>query len=100
MATELINNEAASRYEIHVDGQLAGYALYRRRPDALALTHTKILPEFEGRGLGSVLARGTLDDIRAQGGQIVPLCPFIAAFINRHDEYRDLIVARARDEEG
>ncbi|GAA1766429.1 GNAT family N-acetyltransferase [Luedemannella helvata] len=97
MATEIINNEAANRYEIHVDGQLAGYALYRTRPDALALTHTKILPEFEGRGLGSLLARGTLDDIRAHNGHIVPLCPFIASFIARHEDYQDLVVDRARD---
>ena len=98
MATEIIHNEAASRYEIQVDGDLAGYVLYRVRPDALALTHTTVLPAYEGKGLGSVLARGTLDDIRAHSGQIVPLCPFISAFIARHPEYADLIVARYLDD--
>ncbi|GAA1812460.1 GNAT family N-acetyltransferase [Luedemannella flava] len=99
MATEIIHNEDASRYEIHVDGHLAGYVLYRTRPDALALVHTTVLPEFEGRGLGSTLARGVLDTIRAHKGLIVPLCPFIAAFIKRHPDYTDLIVPRYHEEQ-
>lgn len=94
MANEITINEAANRYEIHADGELAGFVLYRRRPDALALTHTEILPEYEGKGLGTALARGVLDDIRAKGGLIVPLCPFIAAYIKRHPEYETLIVPR------
>jgi uncharacterized protein len=94
VANEITHNKGESRYEIHVDGALAGFVVYRTRPDALALTHTEILPEYEGKGLGSVLARGVLDDIRANGGLIVPLCPFIASFIKRHPEYESLIVPR------
>jgi len=83
---------AEHRYEIVVDGEVAGFAEYRVRPDALAFTHTEVL--VEGRGLGTRLVKGVLDDVRASGGMIVPLCPFIAAYIKRHPEYEDLIAPR------
>ena len=85
------NNEAESRYEIHVDGQLAGFADYSVAPGVIAIPHTEVDPAFEGRGLGSQLARAALDDIRRQGMQVAPHCPFIATYITRHPEYADLV---------
>jgi predicted GNAT family acetyltransferase len=82
VSTEVINNATDNRYELHVDGALAGYIRYKARPAGLALIHTSVLPEFEGRGLGAVLAKGALDDIRAAGGKVLPLCPYVAAYIN------------------
>jgi len=85
------NNSAASRYEIHVDGQLAGFADYTTQPGVIAMPHTEVDPAFEGRGLGSRLARAALDDIRHQGMHVAPNCPFIATYIRRHPEYADLV---------
>jgi uncharacterized protein len=79
------------RYEATIGGRLAGIAAYRTRPGARVFTHTEVLPEWEGRGVGGRLARAALDDVRARGLQAVPRCPFIAAWIRRHPEYEDLV---------
>jgi len=91
MATEVRDNHDLHRYEIRVDGALAGFAAYRRRPGAVVFTHTEVDPSYEGRGLGSVLAKQALDDVRARGLGVVPLCPFINAYIQPHPDYADLV---------
>ncbi|HEX6076513.1 MAG TPA: GNAT family N-acetyltransferase [Micromonosporaceae bacterium] len=91
MTTEVRHNPHRHRYEIHVDGTLVGFASYRPHPDELVFVHTEINPEYEGRGLGSTLAKETLDDVRARGLGVVPLCPFIAGYIRQHAEYADLV---------
>ncbi len=80
-----------SRYEIRVDGELAGHARYVRRAGRVILVHTEIDGAFEGRGLGSKLATGVLDDIRSRGLLVVPLCEFMATYIERHPAYADLV---------
>jgi predicted GNAT family acetyltransferase len=89
---EVTDNPALSRYEMAVDGTIA-FVAYRRDGDVVALTHTEVPPALSGRGVGSALARGTLDLVRAAGLTIRPLCPFIAAFIARHPDYADLVAA-------
>ena len=93
---EVRDNPEASRYEAIVAGRLAGYAAYRSRPGALDFTHTDVLPRWEGRGIGSRLARAALDDTRARGLSAIPHCPFIAAWIRRHPEYEDLVPEEKR----
>ena len=90
------DNPDESRYELLVDGDVAGEIRYRRRPDAIALVHTEVSASLEGRGLGADLVRAALDDLRARGLQIVPICPFVRSYIRRHPEYEDLVVERAR----
>ena len=85
------------RYRIAVDGAEAGFAAYSLRPGQVVFTHTVIDPAFEGRGLGGRLARAALDDVAARGEQVVPLCPFISAWIGRHPEYLDLVDEAHRD---
>lgn len=97
-APSVTNNEAASRYEIHVEGQLAGFADYRAQPGVIAIPHTEVDPAFEGRGLGSQLARAALDDIRQRDLRVAPHCPFIATYIKRHPEYADLVVGSLASE--
>jgi uncharacterized protein len=99
MATEtrVVDNPEWHRYELQVDGAVAGFALYRRQPGVVTFTHTEIDPASEGQGLGSALARSALAQIRDRGEQVVPLCPFIAAYIRRHPEYLDLVVPERRD---
>jgi len=92
MATpnDVTRNDARTRYELSVDGQLA-VSEYNRLANAVMFTHTEVPQALEGQGIGSALARGALDDVRAQGLQVIPLCPFVAAFIRRHPEYLDLV---------
>jgi predicted GNAT family acetyltransferase len=89
---EVTDNPALSRFEMVVDGVTA-FVEYRREGEVLALTHTEVPKALSGRGVGTALARGTLDRIRAAGQTIRPLCPFIAAFIQRHPDYADLVAA-------
>lgn len=88
------------RFEIEVDGVLAGFAQYRRRPGALAFIHTEIDAEHEGEGLGGRLVRAALDAARADGLAVLPFCPFVRGFIDRHREYLDLVPAPRRAEFG
>jgi predicted GNAT family acetyltransferase len=90
----LANNLDESRYEMSIDGELAGFSAYHRRGEGvIVFTHTEVSPEREGQGIGSRLAKYALDDARAQGLRVVARCPFIAAYIERHTEYGDLVAA-------
>lgn len=86
-SVEIARLDERSRYQLSVDGARAGFAQYRLEPGRIVFTHTVIKPEYEGRGLGSRLARFVLDDAVARGERIVPECPFIAAYLRRHGEY-------------
>lgn len=88
--SEVTRNDARNRYELSVEGQIA-YSEYNRLANAIMFTHTEVPESLEGQGVGSALARGALDDVRAQGMQVIPLCPFVAAFIRRHPEYLDIV---------
>jgi len=79
------------RYEIRVGGEVGGFAHYLRVDGRYVFDHTVIEPAFEGRGLGSQLARAALADVRAHGELVVPLCPFIAAWIHKHPDHEDLV---------
>ena len=86
------DNAEASRYELIIDGVVAGYVEYHDRGNRRSLNHTVVKPAYEGQGLGSKLARGALDDARARGFDVLPYCPFIRSYIDRHrDTYVDLV---------
>ncbi|HEV2901932.1 MAG TPA: GNAT family N-acetyltransferase [Gaiellaceae bacterium] len=87
------DNPDKRRYEALVDGEVAGTIFYRELEDALALVHTEVEEAFEGQGIGSRLVAATLDDIRARGLRMQPLCPFVRSYVERHPEYSDLIAA-------
>jgi predicted GNAT family acetyltransferase len=90
-SVEVRDNPERSRYEAHLDDAVAGFAAYRRRGDDIVVfTHTEVDPAFEGRGVGSALARTALDDVRARGLKVIAMCPFISAYIRRHPDYADL----------
>lgn len=84
----------ASRYEARIDDRLVGFVEYRRMRHSVTLIHTEVLPEAEGRGVGSRLARAALDDARARGLRVRVLCPFITAYARRHPEYADMVGPR------
>jgi predicted GNAT family acetyltransferase len=79
------------RYEAFADGVLVGYAIYNLLGDSLAITHTEVLKEHEGKGIGSYIAREALADARKQGRYVVPQCSFIAAYLSKHREDADLV---------
>ena len=80
-----------SRFEVRVDGEVAGFAEYRRRPGLIAFTHTLIDPRFEGQGVASKLVGEALSEARSNGLSVLPFCPFVRAHIARHGEYLDLV---------
>lgn len=90
---ETRHNPDESRYEAHLDGELAGFAEYvLRGEDLIVFTHTEVDDRFEGKGVGSALARFALDDVRLEGARrVVPRCPFIKGWIDRHPDYADLV---------
>jgi predicted GNAT family acetyltransferase len=93
MPSAVRNNPAQKRFELDVDGHMA-VAHYLLEPGVITFTHTEVPPELGGRGIGSQLARGALDAVRAQGLKIVAKCEFIAGYIAKHLEYHDLLLAR------
>jgi predicted GNAT family acetyltransferase len=90
MDGEVRNNEAAHRYELGVDGHLA-IAEYRLRPGRISFIHTEVPEALAGRGIGKRLVKAALDDARAQGLKVVPICPFVKHYIDTHPEERDLL---------
>ena len=90
---EVVNVPQAHRYELLLDGDRIGELAYRQRNDHIAFTHTNVNPAYEGRGFGSRLAEAALNDARRQGLAVVPLCPFIAWYIEQHPEHGDLVAA-------
>lgn len=90
-AGEVTDNADLSRFELHVDGELVGWSDYRPAGESVIVAHTEIDERREGEGLGSVLIRGSLDHLRASGKTVIAICPFAAAYIQRHPEYDDLV---------
>ena len=89
---EVRNNAELNRFELEVDGHLA-VAYYRPSPGVITFTHTEVPPELGGRGVGSTLVQGALDQVRASGMKVVADCPFVKAWIGKHPEYKDLLQA-------
>lgn len=90
MANHVRDNAAASRFELEIEGHVA-FAEYRLAGGTITFTHTVSPKELAGKGAGSALARGALDQVRARGLKVVAECPFIAGFIRKNGEYADLL---------
>jgi predicted GNAT family acetyltransferase len=90
-SVEVVDEPARQRYEARIGDRVAGFTDYRAVRGRVILIHTEVDALFEGRGIGSRLASGALDDIRARGLKVTVKCPFIAAFLKRHPEYLDLV---------
>ena len=94
----VVRNDADNhRYVLELDGEPAGLTVYHVRGGRYYFVHTEINAGHGGEGLGSVLVQGALDDVRARGETIVPICPFVTAWLARHSDYQDLIDQAALD---
>jgi uncharacterized protein len=91
MPATVRNDPARNRYELEVDGHLA-VAVYSMAPGVITFIHTEVPAELGGRGVGTTLARGALEDVRRQGLKVVVRCSFIKAFMTKHPEFNDLLV--------
>src|SRR4051794_8863393 len=100
MEPEVRDEPEQERYIVTFDGVPAGFTLYRSRPGLIAFMHTEIDPAFEGRGVGSSLIGGALDDARAGGLAVLPFCPFVNTYIQCHREYAALVPEIYREEFG
>jgi predicted GNAT family acetyltransferase len=88
------NNKNEHRFELHVDGHLAA-AYYALRGDVITFEHTEVPAELGGKGVGSSLIRGALDQVRAEGLKVVAQCPFVKAWIGKNSAYADLLASHA-----
>jgi predicted GNAT family acetyltransferase len=98
MSETIADNSEQQRYEVSVDGEVAGFARYKRGSDQIAFTHTEIDDRFEGQGLGSKLISFALDEAREHELAVLPFCPFVKTYIQRHREYVGLVPAERRAE--
>jgi predicted GNAT family acetyltransferase len=88
-------NESTHRFEMVVNGGTA-FLQYHRGSDFVSLMHTEVPKELEGQGIGSELAKAGLEFARASSLKVVPLCPFVVAYIRRHPEYLELVQEKYR----
>jgi len=84
------DNTAASRFELETEGVTA-FISYTRAGDILTLVHEEVPKEASGKGIGSTLAKAVLELIRSRGEKVIPVCPFVAAYMLRHKETQDLL---------
>ena len=96
METTVRDVPEENRYEIRNGDRVLGAAAYERRGDTVVFTHTVVDPDAGEEGLGSTLVRAALDDVRSKGGSVVPLCPFVRGWIDRHQDYADLVAPSDR----
>lgn len=93
----ITDNTARSRYELAVDDAVA-FIDHVREGEAVAFTHTEVPEAMAGKGVGSKLVRGALDDARRRGFKVVPRCPFVREYVERHPEYQDIILPLNKDQ--
>ncbi len=89
-----------ARFEIRVDGELAGFLQYHRRGHEIAFTHTETDGRFRGQGIGGHLVQSALDSARQHNLAVLPYCPFVNRWMTEHREYADLVPADRRGQFG
>jgi uncharacterized protein len=90
MPATVRNDPARNRYELEVEGHVA-FIQYSLKPGVITLIHTEVPPELGGKGVGTALVRGALEDVRRQGLKVVVKCSFIRGFMGKHPEFNDLL---------
>jgi predicted GNAT family acetyltransferase len=86
-------SDERSRFEATLDGEVAGYAEFELGDGRIEFTHTVVDDAYEGKGVGSALVGQALDQARTAGLDVVATCPFVRSYIERHQEYADLLAS-------
>lgn len=87
----VVDNPERRRFEVRDGRKVLGWTTYEQTSELIVFHHTEVKPRHEGRGLGSLLVRSTLDHVRDQEMRVLPLCPFVNGWIERHPDYADLV---------
>ena len=87
----VVDNPERRRFEVRDGRKVLGWTTYEQTSHLIVFHHTEVKPRYEGLGLGSLLVRTTLDHVRAQEMRVLPLCPFVNGWIERHPDYADLV---------
>jgi uncharacterized protein len=90
VTTKVVDVPDRQRYEIVRDDSVLGYAAYQKTDQLVVFTHTEVDSSVEGQGVGGQLVRGALDHVRSLGLPVLPICPFVHAWMSRHPDYIDL----------
>jgi len=90
MSVDVIDVPERHRFEAVLDGELVGFAAYQKTDELIVFTHTEVDSSLEGQGVGGALVREALDHVRELGLRVLPICPFVQAWMLRHPEYTDL----------
>ena len=98
METSVVDNQQASRFELRVEGESAGFLAYERTGDIVSFIELTTDLRRAGQGLGLVLVRKALDAVSAEGWSVLPVSPFVRDFIQRHPVYLDLVPADQRQQ--
>ena len=93
MNIEIRDEREDGRYAAYLDGRRLGHATWVKVHDTVVLPHTEVDPEWEGRGIGSLIARRAFDDARAEGLSVLPFCPFMRRWADLHPDYQDIVRA-------
>jgi uncharacterized protein len=88
--TGIVNNRTLHRFELEVDGHIAA-SYYEIAGPVITFVHTEVPPELGGKGVGSKLIGGALDQVRSEGLKVIAQCPFVKAYIDKHPDYADLL---------
>jgi predicted GNAT family acetyltransferase len=86
MEPRVVDNQELKRYELYVGDDLAGTILYSQRNGAVSLIHTEVDPGFKGQGLGDAIVAAALADLRDRGLRMIPTCPFVRSYLERHPQ--------------
>ncbi|HEY4810363.1 MAG TPA: GNAT family N-acetyltransferase [Solirubrobacteraceae bacterium] len=97
---EVADARERERYELSIDGEVVGFTAYRARPGLIAFVHTEVDERLQGRGLADRLIRFALEDARTRRLAVLPFCPFVKAFIERHREFEALVPEAYREQFG
>ena len=89
--TELVDNSDAHRFQLRSGQEVVGFLDYRLSDDVITMVHIEVDPAHSGQGHAETLTRGALDDARSRGLTVVPSCPYVASYIDKHPEYADLV---------
>ncbi|MFC5730157.1 MULTISPECIES: GNAT family N-acetyltransferase [Nocardioides] len=90
MTLQVVDAPERQRYEAIRDGAVLGFAAYQKTDELIVFTHTEVDPALEGQGVGGALVQGALDHVRTLGLRVLPICPFVQAWMDRHPDYIDL----------